>query len=143
MIITAEYLPDRKYSEILQQTLNTAQRNISRTQIDERKGKLIENRPLWNEIQLHAGFSKNPGNIKLDLLQYVEDQNSQTIKELLTIFIDIIAFYELTIEGKLMPLLYSDFNNVFELDITHSKGNAIFKILFNEVSYTKFLVINN
>ena len=140
MIITAEYTPDRECSERLQQTLKKAQRNISRTQIDERKGKLIENRPLWSEVQLSFSFNKNPGNVKLDLFQYVEDPNSQTIKELLAIFIDIIAFYELTIEGKLMPL-YSDFNNTFELDITHSKGNAIFKIVFNEMSYIKFLVI--
>lgn len=145
MIIAEEYSNDAEYGRILRQTLMKAQKNVSKKQIDERKTKLIEkikNQPLWSEIRLSIVFSKDEGNTKLNLLQYVQDPNSAVIEKLLAIFIDIIAFYELTIEGKLMPLCL-DINNIFELNITHSKGNSVFKIMFNEVKYTKFLVINN
>lgn len=140
MDLTARYPEDSQYASILRTKVSACIYNFEYNDVETKMKTLMDRKSIGsyviNKIDIPCRFSHNNKSI----IDYVNDDSSDLIQFVRSLFIQQIALYRLTFSGKLMPIeIYC--NLPIELNIDHSSGNCIFKYQPDMFPFSKFIVI--
>lgn len=131
---------NKEIFNILQNNLNELLNNISEKDIEEQKKHIRDNTRKYEICSIKVG---NDGwRIKECFDTYITSVENEVCKRIKAVFIKQIALYQLSCEGKFMPIGHSCPLPKLQFDIIHSGGNTVVCIKLNFLTlYNTYLKI--